>query len=468
MVGGGLGGLAAAARLAKLGHHLTLVERSSRLGGAVRLSTDPDLGGFGWDHGPAAMTLPATLRDLFRKSGRPLERSLDLAPVEVRRHVFADGTVLDLPVFSRSGQLRAIERALGKTTAEAWQRLVDDLGPTWELLRTRALEVPYAGVHRLGPRAVRLLRAGRSLRALARGALPDPRARQVLEYVAVASGSDPRLTPAFVAVQAHVERTFGLWTCPGGFARVPVALAERLRERRVEVRLDTTVTGIVVANGAVTGVRLGTGGAPAAEDPPPGLDGEYLDADLVVCDVDVRSLVKDLLDSPPLSLRRVARRVSPATPHRTLHLGIRDTADLAFETVFHPAQSHPADDSDMATLVVRAPGDPALAPDGHRAVTVTVLGRAARAPALAGDARDPLQVLADRGLDLRDRVVARVEGDPESYGPVWRGAWGGLGVAPNRTPVGGLHLVGGTAHPGPGVPSVLLGAAAVAQEIGPA
>jgi phytoene dehydrogenase-like protein len=63
-------------------------------------------------------------------------------------------------------------------------------------------------------------------------------------------------------------------------------------------------------------------------------------------------------------------------------------------------------------------------------------------------------------------VVARVESEPVSYGPVWRGAWTGLGVALNRAPVVGLHLVGATAHPGPGVPSVLLGAAAVAQEIG--
>jgi phytoene dehydrogenase-like protein len=474
VVGGGLGGLAAAARLAKLGHRVSVVERSSRLGGVVRLRTDPDHPGFGWDQGPAAMTLPATLRDLFRKSGRPLERVLDLSPVEVRRHVFGDGKVLDLPLASRSGQFRAIEGVLGGTTARAWQQVVDDFTPTWETLRTRALEEPYAGLRSLGPRALRVLHAGQSLHAFARARLTDPRARRLLEYAAVAAGSEPARTPAFVAVQTYVERTFGLWTCPGGFARVADALAERLRERKVDVRLDTAVARIVVRNGAVAGLRLAGEGRTEAERRPDAQAGDDLAADAVVSDVDIRSLAGDLLDSPPRTLRRAALRLSSPPRHRIIHLGIRDAGDPgdelryepeyghAYETVFHPP-----DDSAAETIVFRAPDDPALAPDGHRAVTVVMIG-GAPSGATADHSDDPLDVLARRGLDLRGRVVASVGGEPISYGPVWRGALRGLGVPRNQAPVGGLHLVGGTAHPGPGVPSVLLGAAAVAQDIGPA
>ena len=100
VVGGGIGGTATAARLAKLGHEVTVVERLDRLGGAVGF-VEQD--GFRWDTGPSSTALPAVVRDLFRKSGRPLERELELVPVEpMREHRFEDGTVLPMPSGSRS------------------------------------------------------------------------------------------------------------------------------------------------------------------------------------------------------------------------------------------------------------------------------------------------------------------------------------------------------------------------------
>src|SRR5262245_9573041 len=92
VVGGGFGGMAAAARLAKLGHRTTLCEQGQSLGGALGVVEEQ---GFVWDAGPWSTTLPAVLRDLFRKSGRPLERVVDLAPVApARTHRFEDGTEL--------------------------------------------------------------------------------------------------------------------------------------------------------------------------------------------------------------------------------------------------------------------------------------------------------------------------------------------------------------------------------------
>jgi phytoene dehydrogenase-like protein len=396
VIGGGLAGMAAAARLAKLGHAVTLFEQASELGGVVQRVTQD---GYGWDLGPATMPLPAALRDLFRKSGRPLERVVDLVPVETpRRHVFPDGTTLDVPLTSRAGQ----EEALGAD----WTSLIDDLAPRWELLRTRVLEVPYEGL-RL-PEVLRL-RPWQSLRALGRRALRDPRARLVLEYVATGAGPDPARTPGFVAVQAYVERTFGRWTCAGGLGSLTGALAGRLAERGVDVRLGTRVDAVEESGGSVTGVRLASG--------------EVVGAEVVVCGSGGAGAL-------PL-----------APPWRTVLLGLRSAADAPFETVLHGSP----------TLVLEAPA-------GSDAWTLRVLGETAA---------DPLELLAQRGVDIRQAVVTRIDITAPSYGPVWHKMRTVRQLAPHRSR-NGQYNVGATAMPGPGVPYVLLGAATVAGLIGKA
>ena len=118
VVGGGFGGTAAAARLAKQGHDVTVVERLDRLGGALGF-VEQD--GYRWDDGPTSTALPAVVRDLFRKSGRPLARELELVPVEpMREHRFEDGTVLAMPSGNRSAQLEAVDAALGAGLGQQW------------------------------------------------------------------------------------------------------------------------------------------------------------------------------------------------------------------------------------------------------------------------------------------------------------------------------------------------------------
>ena len=145
VVGAGLGGLATAARLAKLGHQVTVFERGDTPGGLLRIVRQE---GLTWDATPMQTTVPAVLRDLFRKSGRPLERYVDLQlTTPARRHVFADGTRLDLPTGSRGAQLDAVSDALGEAAGAAWTRFVDDQADVWAFLRSEVLDPP-AGVRR--------------------------------------------------------------------------------------------------------------------------------------------------------------------------------------------------------------------------------------------------------------------------------------------------------------------------------
>jgi phytoene dehydrogenase-like protein len=99
-----------------------------------------------------------------------------------------------------------------------------------------------------------------------------------------------------------------------------------------------------------------------------------------------------------------------------------------------------------------------------------------RRPGLA-DAygRHILDVLAGRGLDVRDRLHFRETRTPADLaeataapGGAIYGTAGGLTRPANRGPLDGLFLVGGSTHPGGGLPMVTLSAKIVAEEIGPA
>lgn len=427
VVGGGLGGLASAARLARLGHEVTLLERDDRLGGAL---TPWSEAGFTWDRGAHSTLLPAVLRDLFRKSGRPLERELDLVPVDlVRTHRFADGSTLALPGGSRAAQQRAVD-ALAPGLGRRWLDHVASYADTWEALRRHHLEVPTAR-DRL-PRETRaVLESRETLRRRLRRDLPDERLRLVAGHRFVAEGHDLRDVPAWLGVHAYLEQRFGAWTVPGGLFAVTDALARRMATRGVAVRTGTTAHDLVVRGGRCVAVTTDAG---------------ELDADAVVCAVDPRRL-------PTLAPHVVS--TTPALPPVLVHLGLAgEVPDVGHELVLHGDP----------LLVVRAGGS---APPGHTAWTVHGRGRIAE---------DLLVALARTGLDVRDRVAVRVDrsarAQVEAGGSAMGVRWQGRGTVRRRlgptTPVAGVYAAGAHATPGGGVPMVGLSASLVAQAIGPA
>ncbi len=420
--------MASAARLAKLGHAVELVEATDQLGGAM---TAVASGGFCW--GPSTTLLPAVLRDLFRKTGRPLEREVELVPLEViRKHHFPDGSTVQLPGGSRAAQLRAVEK-LGTGLGERWLRHVDELGDDWELVRRDYLERPWDATS--GPPTLRRrLATRRSVHARLRE-LGDPRLRALAAQPLVGAGQDPRRVPAWMAIWPYVEQRFGGWRVLGGLPTLADALAARLKTRRVDVHLSTAATDIVVRDGRVAAVATSAG---------------LLDADVVVCAVDPGRLP---------ALASYVTRTRPVDPAHLVHLGLAEASELA----------------EAATGVTVWHGDPMVslrqglaAPSGQAAVTIELRG---------GDVADPLALLAERGLELRDRVLTRIEVTPAEQSERWSGSpwgvrWQGRGTVRHRlgprTPIAGVYCAGAHATPGAGIPLVGLSAALVAHVVGPA
>lgn len=429
-MGGGLGGTAAAARLAKLGHDVHLLERTGALGGALVPVRSGDLT---WESAAASTTLPAVVRDLFRKSGRPLERELDLVPLPVpREHRFPDGSRVRLPTGSRAAQLEALE-GLGAGVGAAWVDHVAAYAPAWEALRRDLFERPWAP-DLATAEARDLLRSRTSLHRHLRRSLRDPRLRALAAHPVVLGGHDLRAVPWWVGLEAYVEQRSGTWTVPGGMHRLGDALADRLATRRVTVSLGTAATDVVVRGGRAVAVATATG---------------EVDADVVVCAVDPRGL-------PTLAPH--AARTTPALPPVVAHVALDATGlpdDAPPEVVVHGD----------TTFVVRTGGQ---APPGRAAWTV--LGR-------GPVSEDLLRALARVGVDLRERVLERHDLSPlqavqrwggSPYGVLWQGRRTVTDRLGPRTPVPGVLACGAHATSGSGLPFVGLSAALVAEVVGPA
>ncbi len=485
VIGAGMGGLAAAARLARSGHEVTVYEQATGHGGKLgTLHRD----GFTFDTGPSLLTLPHVYRDLFAATGAPLDDLVEIVPVDPTcRYRFPDGSELELPHAEQHVEA-AIADAFGLAAALQWRAVLTDAERLWGLVGEPVLQNPLGGVLDLlrrsaGLRDLMAIAPWRTLRAVGERRLTDPRLRMVLDRYATYSGSDPRRTPALMTVVPFIEQRFGGWYVRGGLRRLGDALFDRCADLGVHFRFGTPVTAVQTGPGGVTGVRLH--------------DGETQPADVVVSDVDAEHLYGELLaDRRTHRPHRTLRKAQPSLSGFVLLLALRGrTQNPAHHRVLFPADydaefdaifgRHPRPVPDP-TVYVCAPDDPAVAPEGDEAWFVLV--NAPRhgqvdwtAPGLAESYADRvLQVMADRGLDVRDRVRWREIRTPADWasdtGAVGGSIYGSSSNGPraallrpaNQAPVPGLFLVGGSAHPGGGLPLVAMSARIVARLVGPA
>jgi UDP-galactopyranose mutase len=415
VVGGGFAGMSAAARLAKLRHDVTLLEAGHELGGRLRGHT---IEGGTWQLSPESVSLPGVLRDLFRKSGRPIEQVVDLVQVDGRRHVFADKSVLDLPLGSRAEQHDAVTEALGD---DSWSPWVDSLGDTWDTLRHTVLERLLDDRDDLDRSTRRALAVRRSLARLAGKDLSDDRLRNMVLDPVRLDGQRPMNVPAFVAVQHYVERSFGRWRVEGGLPALADALTARLEERKVDVRTGARVHEVAVSSGRVSGVVT---------------QSDRLDADVVVwCAPTWPTPVPEPPGIPAIPARR------------TLLMLDDDAPDLPHDLLAH--------------------GDPPVHAwsDGSGRWTLA-----------HHNAEDPVTALARVGVRIKDHVVQRHDLSPADLVRLghWGWAWQGWTTIFDRPGVGkdnrfkdSFFMAGAHAHPGGTIEEIGTATAAIAEAIGP-
>ena len=491
IIGGGLGGLAAAIRLAIAGRRVTLLEKNERVGGKLNLHQHED---YTWDTGPSLFTMPWVLRELFAAAGRCLEDALQIVPVEPTcRYQWPDGMRFDswqsLPLLVQEiarlcpADVPALFRFLEHTA-----RIYDAVAPTF-LLRPsdglRDLITPQLARHALRIDALR------SVDSAVRSFFRSPYLRQVFNRYATYNGSSPYLSPATFNLIAYIEFAEGGWYVKGGMYGIARALEALARDLGVEIRTDAEVSEIIMTpqkrrgfKPSVQGVRL--------------VSGETLEAHQVVVNADPRYAYRQLLPG----LERTAARIERLEPScsgfivllgvdrmydQLKHHNIFFSADYEREFAAIFAKGVPAPDPTIyvcATCV----SDPQHAPPGHMNLFVLVnapsigagQGRTFSWEREAAGYRDLIVRKLERmGLtELNRHIVYEQTITPLDMERRYHARGGAIyGLASNtpftafaRPPlrargVSGLYFVGGGTHPGGGIPLVLLSGKAVAEQI---
>lgn len=484
VIGAGLGGLAASVALAGQGYRVTLCEKNPRPGGKLNLL---EREGYSFDMGPSILTLPQVFREVFAAGGENLESCLSLVPVRPHwRNFFEDGTVFDLvPEPERmSRELGKLKPGLDEDFQDFLRYSKRQYDAVADAYFATAADTPFQMLRRCRPGRIAALDLWRTMDGAVRRRLTEPKLGDVMDFFIKYVGSSALQAPAFMNMLPNVQFEFDLWYVKGGMYEIARALSGLLGKLGGVLRCHSEVLEITIRGEKASGVRLA--------------DGEQIEADWVVSNLEVIPTLRRLLPPDPGLLRRWEHRFPPACSGLVIHLGTnRPFPALAHHNFFFSADQKlhfrsvfekgvlPED----PTLYVVAPArtDPSVCPEGCDNIKVLP-----HIPPLGGEneysRNDYLQLkdlvlekLERMGLSgLRESVVVEHVWTPEDieskyysnrgsiYGVV-ADRWKNFGFkAPKVSPrYPNLFFVGGSVNPGGGMPMVLMSglraAAAISQ-----
>ena len=492
IIGAGIGGMSAAARLAKAGHEVTIYENSDRSGGKCRTEW---FGDYAFDTGPSLLTLPAVYRDLFLKTGKRIEHVLNIKPVDPAfNYHFSDGSSVLFPNLSNPNTYNEIEKSYGLVASNQWKELIDRAERMWEVSREPFIESELNSIFSLLKRKnllrdIKEIAPFTSLRKLSEKLKLDPHLQMIVDRYATYTGSDPRSAPAVLLTIAFVESTFGAWHIEGGVGQLSTALEQRCSDLGVKFKFNTLVSQILVNNNHATGIKTS--------------DGKEFKADLVVANSDAEYIYNKLLANNVNAARSERRKLKFATKSLSgfsLLLGLDNSKGKAFpidhHNVYFP-NNYDAEFDDVftkqipvqdPTIYICAPKDPHMT-KGENKEAWFVLVNAPRHQVDGGwDWRQGgaeygqkiIKKLDDLGLNVSSRLdfmKYRTPADLENYamapgGSIYGSSSNSAASAflrtKNRSKIKGLFCVGGSSHPGGGLPLVGISAEIVANAIGKA
>ncbi len=472
VIGSGIGGLTAAALLARYGKRVLVCESHAIAGGAAHSFQRR---GFTFDSGPSFYCGLGDRRPSLNPLRQVLDilgESLQVVPYDPMGHYhFPEGT---FPVYSDADRYREAVDRITPQGARELERFEKRLLPLYEALRdvpTIALRADWQIIPVLLGRYVPSLLKMLPQLGVIQGSVGDVMDKDVRDawvrrlidlecFLLSGLKAHGTIAPEMAFMLGERSRA-GVEYPLGGSGAIVDALVRGLQHWGGELQLNAHVEQILVEAGKVTGVRL--------------RNGKVLQAPVVISNATIWDTYTKLLrkEDLPQSYRQSSLETPAIDSFMHLHLGIQAQGLeglTGHHVVVHDASKDITEPGNTCMISIPSVWDANLAPEGHHVVHAYTL------EPYDGWQRDegyeqrkkqrsqPLFHALERVVpDLHDRIVLELIGTPLTHARYLRrdrGTYGaaisaGKGMFPgSQTPISGLYRVGDSTMPGIGVPAV--------------
>lgn len=471
VVGAGIAGMAASIRLAVQGYSVDLFEKNDYPGGKLsQFSID----GYLFDAGPSLFTQPDNLKALFDLAGEPMEDYFQYQSMPISfKYFYEDGTIVN--AYTDNGKLAAeMEEKLG----EAPNKVLDYLNDSKYLYEHIASIFLNHSLHKKATlfqskvfKAIKTLKwkyLFRSMHQVNGGYFTNPKTVQLFNRYATYNGSNPYKAPGMLSLIPHLELNEGTFYPKGGMISITNALYQLALKKGVRFHFNAPVQRIIQQDRLVRGVVV---------------EGKNIFANLVVSNMDVFFTYQKLLGDARMANQVLKQERSSSA--LIFYWGIKSefqqlelhniffSFDYAaeFKAIFQTGSMH----TDPTVYVnITSKCEPGLqAPNGKENWFVMVNCPANKGQdwkALQQTARAAVIAKLNRilGVDLETLIEVEEVLDPvliESKTASYMGSLYGTSsnskmAAFLRHPnfskaLKGLYFVGGSVHPGGGIPLCL-------------
>lgn len=465
IIGSGIAGLASAIRMARQGHQVDVFEASETLGGKI---AERRLTGFRFDVGPSLLTLPELVLDLLDDDLRFSVRRLDV----VTNYFWEDGTRM-----KAWNDVEKLSQEIGEKLVVSPEKVKSYLRKSATVYELTADLFIFGSFHRLKNLMnlkslktllnIGKLEAFKTLHQFNTEELEHPKLVQLFDRYATYNGSNPYQTPATLSVISHLEHNLGAFIPENGMFQVTDSLVRQAERLGVSFHLNEPVLKVEHTGGKVRGVHTDKG---------------FYEADVVISDIDIHLFYSSLMpDARRLAKVEKEERSSSALifywgmngtfPELDIHnIFFSDDYEEEFRHLFSLKTAYPDptvyiyisskyNDSDASSgcenwfVMVNAPADTGqnwdeLIPQMRR----NILGKLERM------LKKPLsgKIISEEILSPPEiwKLTGSVNGS--LYGSSSNSRYASFNRHPNfRKDIRGLYFVGGSVHPGGGIPLCL-------------
>ncbi len=259
IVGAGPGGLASALLLAHSGVKVTMLEKSSSVGGRTKIV---EMDGFKFDRGPTFFHYPEVIEEIFQAIGRDAHKELGLIPLDPSyRLTFGAGGSIDA-TSNLEEMTERIRELSGDKNAKGFEKYVLENRKKLDFSRV-CLQTPWRGPSDLlSKRAMKvatILKPWASVASDLSRLFDDERVRLAMSFQTKYLGMSPFHAPSLFTILAFLEYEHGIFHAKGGLGSITNRMSEIAIELGVDIKLETEVEELIFDNKTVVGVKTNNG-----------------------------------------------------------------------------------------------------------------------------------------------------------------------------------------------------------------